>query len=230
MPSGCAPRPFAYFPSLTTWCGQWLPPLDRRSRPEQIWRRAFWAGCSGAAAAPQWTSCGRAVSSAMLPNGAFSYTTSLTPAVPALAAALFAAGRLRSEVPRGPAKIGLLKIGKPETKPFENGHFRGPKPRGYSPIFPEFPPAAPAIPGRLRRSTPQALRGRLARLCGCPPGALLPAEDANQNVVAAAHRTRDLRPATLRTCPGSDVCGQAGSQSHLCCSGCAAVLQGSALC
>ena len=22
MPSGCAPRPFAYFPSLTTWCGQ----------------------------------------------------------------------------------------------------------------------------------------------------------------------------------------------------------------
>ena len=34
-----------------------------------------------------------------------SYTTSLTPAVPALAAALFAAGRLRSEVPRGPAKI-----------------------------------------------------------------------------------------------------------------------------
>ena len=21
MPSGCAPRPFAYFPSLTTWCG-----------------------------------------------------------------------------------------------------------------------------------------------------------------------------------------------------------------
>ena len=65
----------------------------------------MWAGCSGAAAAPQWTSCGRAVSSAMLPNGAFSYTTSPTPAVPALAAALFAAGRLRSEVPRGPAKI-----------------------------------------------------------------------------------------------------------------------------
>ena len=60
----------------------------------------MWAGCSGAAAAPQWTSCGRAVSSAMLPNGAFSYTTSLTPAVPALAAALFAAGRLRSEVPQ----------------------------------------------------------------------------------------------------------------------------------
>ena len=22
MPSGCAPRPFAYFASLTTWCGQ----------------------------------------------------------------------------------------------------------------------------------------------------------------------------------------------------------------
>ena len=51
-------------------------------------------------------------------------------------------------------KKGLLKIGKPETKPFENGHFRGPKPRGYSPIFPKIPPAAPAIPGRLRRLTP----------------------------------------------------------------------------
>ena len=50
--------------------------------------------------------------------------------------------------------FGLLKIGKPETKPFENGHFRGPKPRGYSPIFPKIPPAAPAIPGRLRRLTP----------------------------------------------------------------------------
>ena len=45
------------------------------------------------------SSCGRAVTSTMLPNGAFSYTTSLTPAVPALAAALFAAGGLRSEVP-----------------------------------------------------------------------------------------------------------------------------------
>ena len=22
MPPGCAPRPFVYFPSLTTWCGQ----------------------------------------------------------------------------------------------------------------------------------------------------------------------------------------------------------------
>eukprot|EP01045_Picozoa_sp_COSAG04_P002635 COSAG04_NODE_98_length_26386_cov_21.212729_9_plen_82_part_00 len=30
-----------------------VPPLDQRSRPEQIWRRAMWAGCSGAAAAPQ---------------------------------------------------------------------------------------------------------------------------------------------------------------------------------
>ena len=30
----------------------WLPPLDREP-PEQIWRRAVWAGCSGAAAAPQ---------------------------------------------------------------------------------------------------------------------------------------------------------------------------------
>ena len=53
------------------------------------------------------SSCGRAVTSAILPNGAFSYTTSLTPAVPALAAALFAAGRLRSEVQRGPAEIRL---------------------------------------------------------------------------------------------------------------------------
>ena len=46
------------------------------------------------------SSCGRAVTSAILPNGAFSYTTSLTPAVPALAAAVFAAGRLRSVVPQ----------------------------------------------------------------------------------------------------------------------------------
>ena len=53
------------------------------------------------------SSCGRAVTSAMLPNGAFSYTTSLTPAVPALAAALFAARRLWSEVQRGPAEIRL---------------------------------------------------------------------------------------------------------------------------
>ena len=30
------------------------------------------------------SSCGRAVTSAILPNGAFSYTTSLTPAVPPL--------------------------------------------------------------------------------------------------------------------------------------------------
>ena len=56
--------------------------------------------------------------------------------------------------------VRALKIRKPETKPFEIGHFRGPKPRGYSPIFPEFPPAAPAIPGRLRRFTPQALQRR----------------------------------------------------------------------
>ena len=50
MPSGCAPRPFAYFPSLTTWCGQaglhscyaaradggWSArPARRRDRPQE---------------------------------------------------------------------------------------------------------------------------------------------------------------------------------------------------
>ena len=53
------------------------------------------------------SSCGRAVTSAMLPNGAFSYTTSLTPAVPALAAALNAAGRLRSVVKQTRRSIRL---------------------------------------------------------------------------------------------------------------------------
>ena len=50
MPSGCAPRPFAYFPSLTAWCGQaglhscyaaradggWSArPARRRDRPQE---------------------------------------------------------------------------------------------------------------------------------------------------------------------------------------------------
>ena len=142
-------------------------------------------------------------------------------------------------------------------------HFRrGPKPTRYSPIFREFPPAAPAIPGRLRRSTPTELHatsvGRappvpmvpptrrarrtlkplplflahvvsaacrgdwpqnpptLARLCGCPPGACPPSsggcesERGGGGVAAPSIGTRDLRPATLRTCPPPDVCGQVG--------------------
>ena len=170
--------------------------------------------------------------------------------------------------------FGLLKIRKPETKAFENGQFRGPKHRGYSPISPEFPPAAPAIPGRLRRFTPQALGGRLRRFqwfrrrvagtadteavaavpCArcfsrlegrlavkpaCVSQGLwlsargLPSFQRRMRIRTwwrrRRHRTRDLRPATLRACPRSDACGQAGSQSHLHWSGCAVVLQGSAL-
>ena len=69
----------------------------------------------------------------------------------------------------------------------------------------------------------------LARLCGCPPGACPPSSGGCESERGAVHRTRDLRPATLRTCPRSDACGQAGSQSHLHWSGCVAVLPGAAL-
>ena len=56
----------------------------------------------------------------------------------------------------------------------------------------------------------------LARRCGCPPGACPPSsggcepERGGGGVAAPSIGTRDLRPATLRTCPPPDVCGQVG--------------------
>ena len=51
----------------------------------------------------------------------------------------------------------------------------------------------------------------LARFCGCPPGACPPSSGGCESERGGGgRRPRDLRPATLRTCPRSDVCGQVG--------------------